>query len=94
VVIRGQRGAIRADSLDELQEALERPWSPDEIDEGIAPREFQSRNEQQAREVASRHRKSHGRRGERPRGDRSRGGSGGSRGPRQGKGSKRRFRGR
>jgi hypothetical protein len=33
VVVRGQRGAIRADSLDELQEALDQPWSPDEIDE-------------------------------------------------------------
>jgi hypothetical protein len=33
VVTRGQRGAVRADTLDELQEILERPWSPDEADE-------------------------------------------------------------
>jgi hypothetical protein len=31
VVIRGQRGALRANTLDELQEALDAPWSPDEI---------------------------------------------------------------
>src|SRR5688500_20106320 len=31
VVIRGQRGAIRANTLDELQEALSHPWSPEEI---------------------------------------------------------------
>ena len=30
-VVRGQRGAVRADTLDELQELLQRPWSPDEI---------------------------------------------------------------
>lgn len=33
-VLRGQRGAVRADTLDELQELLARPWSPDEIGEG------------------------------------------------------------
>jgi ATP-dependent helicase HrpA len=32
VVIRGQRGAVRSDSLEELQEILERPWSPDEVE--------------------------------------------------------------
>jgi HrpA-like RNA helicase len=53
VVIRGQRGAIRADSLDELQEILERPWSPDEIDdEGPRP-EPVSRDERRARELAA-----------------------------------------
>jgi hypothetical protein len=30
VVTRGQRGAVRASSLDELQDLLDRPWSPDE----------------------------------------------------------------
>jgi hypothetical protein len=30
-VVRGQRGAVRADTLDELQELLDRPWSPEEI---------------------------------------------------------------
>jgi len=31
VVPRGQRGAVRAASLDELQELLDRPWSPEEV---------------------------------------------------------------
>ena len=31
MVPRGQRGAVRAATLDELQEILERPWTPDEI---------------------------------------------------------------
>jgi hypothetical protein len=30
-VVRGQRGAVKADTLDELQELLDRPWSQDEI---------------------------------------------------------------
>ncbi len=30
VVTRGQRGAVRASTLDELQDLLDRPWSPDE----------------------------------------------------------------
>jgi hypothetical protein len=38
VVIRGQRGAIRANSLDELQDALDQPWSPDEVVESFEPR--------------------------------------------------------
>ncbi len=33
VVTRGQRGAVRADTLDELQELLDRPWAPEENDE-------------------------------------------------------------
>ena len=32
-VLRGQRGAVRADTLDELQELLDRPWSPEEVDD-------------------------------------------------------------
>jgi hypothetical protein len=32
MVVRGQRGAVRADTLDELQELLDRPWSDDEIE--------------------------------------------------------------
>jgi hypothetical protein len=43
IVIRGQRGAIRANSLDELQEILERPWSPDEIEEEGARQERRGR---------------------------------------------------
>jgi len=30
VVTRGQRGAVRASTLDELQDLLDRPWAPDE----------------------------------------------------------------
>jgi ATP-dependent RNA helicase HrpA len=52
VVIRGQRGALRADSLDELQELLSRPWSPDEIDETAQLRESQSPAERHAHELA------------------------------------------
>jgi hypothetical protein len=53
VVIRGQRGAIRADSLDELQEILERPWSPDEVDDEGSRVEPVSREERRARELAA-----------------------------------------
>lgn len=38
-VLRGARGAIKATTLDELQELLARPWSPDEVDSGA----FQAR---------------------------------------------------
>lgn len=31
-VLRGQRGSVRADTLDSLQEILDQPWSPDELD--------------------------------------------------------------
>jgi hypothetical protein len=57
VVIRGQRGAIRADSLAELQEQLERPWSPDEVEESPYATEDQSRDERRARDLASHRRK-------------------------------------
>jgi hypothetical protein len=32
VVARGQRGSVRADSLDELQELLQRPWTDEEVE--------------------------------------------------------------
>ncbi len=32
-VLRGPRGAVRATTLEELQELLSRPWSPDEVDD-------------------------------------------------------------
>jgi len=32
-VLRGQRGAVRADTLDALQELLDQPWSPGELDD-------------------------------------------------------------
>jgi hypothetical protein len=99
VVIRGQRGAIRADDLDQLQDELEKPWSPDEVDD-IAPRsDAESREERRARELAG-----HARRGRRDgarRGGGRRDGSGrdgGSRRgggkPGRGKGPRRKFRGR
>jgi hypothetical protein len=65
VVIRGQRGAIRADSLDELQEVLDRPWSPDELDQGGERAEALSREERRARELAAARKQRRGR-GKRP----------------------------
>jgi hypothetical protein len=35
-VTRGQRGAVRASTLDELQELLDRPWSADEVERAEA----------------------------------------------------------
>src|SRR6185312_5979962 len=32
-VLRGQRGAVRAKTLDELQDLLDQPWSPAELDD-------------------------------------------------------------
>jgi hypothetical protein len=61
VVIRGQRGAIRADSLDELQEILERPWSPDEIDDDTPRPAHSSRDERRARELAAARKRARGR---------------------------------
>ena len=99
VVIRGQRGAIRADSLDELQELLEQPWSPDEVGEPPYSSEDVSRDERRARDLASHRRKDKrqrhqgGRRSrsERPGGKRSGGESSGRK--RRG-GPGRKFRGR
>jgi hypothetical protein len=64
VVLRGQRGAVRADSLDELQEKLSQPWSPDEVEESADDRAMISRAEREVREIASefrRHRSDHSR---------------------------------
>lgn len=89
VVIRGQRGAIRADSLEELQEILERPWSPDEVEEESLPAEPLSRAEAKAREMAAARRGDSRRRSEGNRGNAdTRGGRG------RGKGPRGRFRGR
>ena len=57
-VTRGQRGAVRADTLDELQELLERPWSPEEIEEGATERDesYESRPHRRPR-----HERTHGR---------------------------------
>src|SRR4051812_976898 len=65
VVLRGQRGAVRADSLDELQERLAQPWSPDEVEESSDDRALLSRAERDVREIASefrRHRRGGGQR--------------------------------
>jgi ATP-dependent helicase HrpA len=67
VVIRGQRGAIRANTLDDLQEALAQPWSPDEVDGSDSPEEDGSRDEREARELASRQRNGRNGRGDRNR---------------------------
>jgi ATP-dependent helicase HrpA len=82
VVLRGQRGAIRARTLDELQDALDRPWSPDETDDGPAPYRddgYASRDERAAREVAAEFRRER---------DRGRGGRGGRQGRRETRGAR------
>ncbi|MDO8500971.1 MAG: DEAD/DEAH box helicase [Gemmatimonadaceae bacterium] len=85
VVIRGQRGAIRADTLEDLQDALAQPWSPDEVDDARHARDNESSEERRARELATRHRG--GRDGRDGRGGRQGGprkGGGGSRGEKRG----------
>jgi hypothetical protein len=65
VVLRGQRGAVRADTLDELQERLAQPWSPDEVEETQDDRSLLSHAENEVRQIAGefrRHRKSGGER--------------------------------
>jgi hypothetical protein len=57
VVIRGQRGALRANTLDELQEALDAPWSPDEVGHDDGRDEHASPEENRARELAADHRR-------------------------------------
>jgi uncharacterized membrane protein YgcG len=60
VVLRGQRGALRAAALDELQEALDRPWSPDaEPDAGpYRPGEARTpRAEREVKEIAGQFRR-------------------------------------
>jgi ATP-dependent helicase HrpA len=53
VVLRGQRGAVRADSLEELQDRLAEPWSPDEVEESSDDRALLSRAERDVRQIAS-----------------------------------------
>jgi hypothetical protein len=52
VVLRGQRGAVRADTLDELQERLAQPWSPDEVEETQDDRSMLSHAESEVRRIA------------------------------------------
>ena len=98
VVIRGQRGAIRADSLDELQEILERPWSPDEVEDEGDQAQPLSRDEGRARELAAKRRRDSGRRRDsrKPGGDSRRPPRDGQRpaGGGRGKGPRGKFRGR
>ncbi|HZD84482.1 MAG TPA: DEAD/DEAH box helicase, partial [Gemmatimonadaceae bacterium] len=104
VVLRGQRGAVRAETLDELQERLKQPWSPDEVEETQDDRSMLSHAESEVRRIAGefrRHRRGgdhrHGaRRGSRG-GPRGRGGSnegGHARGPGRNSDPRHRRRGR
>jgi hypothetical protein len=93
VVLRGPRGAVRAASLDELQERLDLPWSPDEADAGDGPGERDAasgrdhrRREREERTTANAIRR-HGRDDGRERGGPPRGpGRGPGRGPARGPG--------
>ncbi len=70
VVLRGQRGAIRATSLDELRDELEKPWSPDEIEDVNLDEDLAGGAEREVRKIAREFRH----RGEPQRGNRKRGG--------------------
>ncbi|HEV7595129.1 MAG TPA: DEAD/DEAH box helicase, partial [Gemmatimonadaceae bacterium] len=70
VVLRGQRGAVRSDTLEDLQERLAQPYSPDEVEESADDRALLSSAEREVRQIAGefrRHRRG-GRKGERGRG--------------------------
>jgi hypothetical protein len=70
VVLRGQRGAVRSDSLEDLQERLAQPYSPDEMEESADDRAMLSSAEREVRKIAGefrRHRRG-GQKGERGRG--------------------------
>jgi len=51
-VLRGPRGAVRASTLDELQDILDRPWSPDEVALVERSTDRTPRDERRLREVA------------------------------------------
>lgn len=53
VVLRGQRGAVRADTLEDLQARLAQPWSPDEIEETTDDPAKLSVAEREVRRIAS-----------------------------------------
>jgi len=64
VVLRGQRGAVRSDNLEDLQERLAQPWSPDEFEETVEDRALLSAAEREVRQIASEfreHRRGRGR---------------------------------
>jgi len=52
VVLRGQRGAIRADSLEDLWEQLARPWSPNEVEDAGFEEDLAGKAEREVRRVA------------------------------------------
>jgi ATP-dependent RNA helicase HrpA len=52
VVLRGQRGAVRADTLEELQDQLSQPWSPDEVVESAEDRAMLSHAEREVKRLA------------------------------------------
>jgi hypothetical protein len=66
IVTRGQRGSVRADSLEQLQEQLDRPWTDEEVERHERAREEHGRKKQEAhrsrrtREAASEFRRSRG----------------------------------
>jgi hypothetical protein len=97
-VLRGPRGAVRAATLDELQDILARPWSPDEVAADERPADLTPREERRTRELAREIRRNQRGRGDRygsPGDDRGRRHGGRGRGPRPpGKGAGRRRRGR
>ena len=108
VVLRGQRGAVRADTLEDLQERLAQPWSPDEVEETQDDRSMLSHAESEVRRIAGefrqhrrggdhRHGARHGSRGGPRPGARGRAGSkegGRARGPGRSSDPRRRRRGR
>jgi ATP-dependent RNA helicase HrpA len=77
VVLRGQRGAVRADDLDELQERLAQSWSPDEVKESADDRAMLSHAEREVKRIAGEFRR-HRRGGVHNRTGRARGGHGGA----------------
>jgi ATP-dependent helicase HrpA len=104
VVLRGQRGAVRSDDLEDLKERLAQPWSPDEVADFEEDRSLLSPAEREVKEIAGefrRHRRSGehragARHGVRQSRDRNRGGGGGrpSRGSSEQSRGRRRRRGR
>ena len=73
VVLRGQRGAVRADTLDDLQEQLAQPWSPDEVTEPADEQAMLSEAERDVRRIASEFRRHRRGRSDRPHGRSHRG---------------------
>jgi ATP-dependent helicase HrpA len=82
IVLRGKRGAVRATTLRELQEALDQPWSPSELGGDWRDDGDLSNEERQTEQLARRARKAAGRdrnRGKGAQGQRERGSRQGSR---------------